>query len=132
MANNHDLFNKKFIEMLEDLVLVLGHECPDQVAQFEGFKVFTNTCILVDKSSPQQLFNRSVCIPYEKYIIEKDEAFFLNKTYDTKEPLVNGMDNSSLIDKLKSVWRKLDNNNKETMWKYMQVLVALNRRCLSA
>lgn len=131
MANNFDLFNKKLIEMLDDLILVLRHECPDQVNQFEGFKILTNTCVIMDNTTPQKLFNKTVSIPYEKYILEKNEKFFLDQSYEEViEPNLS-IDSGSLVDKMKSVWRNLDSANKDTMWKYMQVLVALNRRCMN-
>jgi hypothetical protein len=117
MADVHELFNRKLVEFVDDLIVTFP-----QFADFVGYRTLLMGAIALDKTSPRQIFNQTVAIPYEKYILEKNEVFLLQETYATTTK-------QGLVDQLKQVWRTMDDSNKESIWKYMQVLVILNRKC---
>lgn len=119
MVDVYELFNRKLVEFVDDLIVTFP-----QFSDFAGYRALLVGTVALDKTSPQQIFNQTVAIPYEKYILEKNEIFLLNETYSTTTK-------QGLVDQIKQVWRTMDSGNKEVIWKYMQVLVALNRKCNS-
>lgn len=63
-------------------------------------------------------------LPYKNKIDEGDESFFLNKSFndDTKD--------SSILDsvfEIKSLWTKLNDNNKKYVVQYMQLLCEISQ-----
>lgn len=117
MVDYHEVFNKKLIEFVDDLVSSFNG-----LEDFVVYKNLLNACVLVDKTAPQVMFHQTVVIPYEQHIKEKNESFLLNETYNV------GVD-QGIVDKLKGIWKSLDTENKDVIWKYMQVLVVLNKKC---
>ena len=79
--------------------------------------------IYIDKKSPHKMFDNTVAKLYRDKIISKNEDFFLDEQYNTAYNDIN------LINKLKTVWKTIDNSNKEIIWQYMNVLLILNDRC---
>lgn len=121
MVDYFTMFNTKLIELLDDLSMSLPNG-----RDFTTYKSLLSGLMAVDKNAPQTLFNTTVAIPYGKYIDACDEAFFLNEDY-TRAGVEQG-----LIEQLKGVWRSLDKENKEAIWKYMRVLLKLNSLCMNA
>jgi hypothetical protein len=120
MADYVELFNRKLVEFIDDLIVTF----PD----FQDLTVYRGlllAAVAIDKTSPQTVFNNTVAIPYEAHILEKNEEFLINESYTQ-----SGAD-QGLVDKLKVIWKGMDADNKEIVWKYMQVLIALNRKCIS-
>jgi hypothetical protein len=117
MVDVYELFNRKLVEFVDDLIVTFP-----QFADFVGYRALLVGTIALDKTSPQQIFNQTVAIPYEKYIIERNEVFLLKEQYATTTK-------QGLVEQLKQVWCTMDDSNKDAIWKYMQVLVALNRKC---
>jgi hypothetical protein len=89
-----------------------------------------NIAKVADMKLPQQVFDQTVALKYEKQILEKDENFFMNEDY-TEVLSTHGVD-FNLVPQLKEVWTSLDESNKDAVWKYMQVLVLLNKKCITA
>lgn len=119
MVDVYELFNRKLVEFVDDLIVTFP-----QFSDFVGYRVLLVGSIALDKGSPQRIFNQTVAIPYERYILEKNEVFLLNERYSTTTK-------QGLVDQIKQVWCTMDAGNKDVIWKYMQVLVALNRKCNS-
>lgn len=120
MADYHAIFNTQLLELMDDLVAILpiGNE-------FTAYKALLSGLMVVDKKAPQTVFNNTVAVPYKKYIDACDETFFLNEDY-SKSGVEQG-----LVDRLKHVWKFLDKENKDIVWKYIRNLTRLNALCMS-
>ena len=117
MADFTETFNRTLLEFIDDLIVTFP-----ELGDFEGFKKITNACVMIDPQTPYKIFHKSVTVPYADYILHKNEFFFLNETYRVRS-------DPSIVDRLKLVWKTLDAANKEIIWNYMRVLVALDKKC---
>ena len=61
---------------------------------------------------------------YKEQVEKKDEKFLLNYRY-SEFVENNGDDTYDIINTLKNHWSELDNDEKEAIWKYLQVLMVL-------
>ena len=133
MENNtrfYDIFNKKLQELLSDLIVVF----PDD----KDFKLFKNTVRLItlaDVKKPLQMFKLSLTDEYKKNIEERNTDFFLNNDYsdvlnnDIIKQTMNDDDvNKKLINKLKGYWKDLNDNNRDTIWSYFNILLKLSNK----
>lgn len=111
-----DIFNSKLKEFLKDVVPL----CPD----LEDARKALNLALVVDSSIAQVYFDKYVAQKYTTQILNKDESFFMSKTYDNEDIAID----FDFIDKIKKVWKQLSVENKEAVWKYMQVLILLNSK----
>lgn len=115
-------FNTQLTNFLDELVAL----CPEE----SDFKVFRNAISLLKKTNPRkvvELFDK-YSANYKKYILEKDESFILNDDYNI---IVNDINSSSeniwnTITKIRKYWTNLSETNKESIWKYFQILINLN------
>lgn len=127
MIDSFELFNKKLLELVEDLIYI----CPE----VNDFRVFKDTCIWatrLKKEFAQSLFHICVYEPYREKVLKKDESFFLEESYNEYNRYIAEYNNDlNLVQKLKSIWKDLDLANKDIIWKYLQVLIALNNKCIS-
>lgn len=118
----HVCFNNKLDEFLRDL--------HDTFPDLHDFKVLRNGLTLaknLDEKMPQKFFDEYVANEYEGFIIKQDEQFFLE--HDYKKVVDEYSVDLDIVGKLKEVWSTLDDDNKDVVWKYMKVLVLLNRKC---
>jgi hypothetical protein len=133
MENNlrfYEIFNKKLQELLSDLIVVF----PDD----KDFKLFKNSVRLItlaDVKKPLQMFKLSLTDEYKKNIEERNTDFFLNNDYsdvlnnDIIKQTMNDDDvNKKLINKLKGYWKDLNDNNRDTIWSYFNVLLKLSNK----
>ena len=112
-------FNTQLINFIDELILL----CPEEY----DFKVFKNGILLLKRTNPRkiiELFNVYV-IKYKDSILEKNEQFFLDNNYTEID--TDDVENLySIINKLKKYWCSLSDSNKDTIWKYLHVLIKLN------
>jgi hypothetical protein len=130
MASTADpwlLFNRKLEEFASDLSITYG-----DIKDFKMLKNSIRLAVMMTPKVPQAIFHQYVYVPYETQIIEKDEAFFMAEDYDDKLASAHANINLDIVHKIKTIWKSLAEDQKEIIWKYMQVLVVLNRRCLHA
>lgn len=133
MENNtrfYDIFNKKLQELLSDLIVVF----PDD----KDFKLFKNSVRLItlaDVKKPLQMFKLSLTDEYKKNIEERNTDFFLDNDYsdvlnnDIIKQTMNDDDvNKKLINKLKGYWKDLNDNNRDTIWSYFNILLKLSNK----
>jgi hypothetical protein len=133
MENNtrfYEIFNKKLQELLSDLIVVF----PDD----KDFKLFKNSVRLItlaDVKKPLQMFKLSLTDEYKKNIEERNTDFFLNNDYsdvlnnDIIKQSMNDDDvNKKLINKLKGYWKDLNDNNRDTIWSYFNILLKLSNK----
>lgn len=119
-----NLFNQKADEFCKDLVATF----PD-VKEFKQLKSGLLLLKNVDERKPREFFNNYVGVNFKQQILSKDESFFLNEVQNHVQA---GLENSqwqTVIALLRHLWSTLDAENKESIWKYFQVLVAINDKC---
>ena len=126
----YEIFNKKLQELLNDLIVVF----PDD----KDFKLFKNSVRLItlaDVKKPLQMFKLSLTDEYKKNIEERNTDFFLNNDYsdvlnnDIIKQSMNDDDvNKKLINKLKGYWKDLNDNNRDTIWTYFNILLKLSNK----
>lgn len=123
MIDSNTLFNKKFEEFLDDLIDTFPSE-----SDLRAMRSMLDWSIRVmGVSVPQEMFNSCVAIPYGDKIMARNESFFLEEcVYDTRYADIN------IINKLKSKWTVITDENKTIVWKYMHVLMILNKKCEDA
>ena len=98
---------------------------------------FTNTTVNFLKSSNprklQKIFEEYVK-QYETQIMKKDENFLLNNNFieDNKDLSHDEKQvdyDETIIDNLRKYWKDMDEESKENIWKYLQVLLILSNKC---
>jgi hypothetical protein len=122
-----NLFNEKAEEFCKDLVVAFP-----EVSEFKQLKTGLTLLKTLDEKKPIELFNVYINDDFKTYIMQKDEAFFL-KDMDKHIPTSTPIDVSEwhrVISLIRSLWSTLHDDNKETIWKYFQVLIALNDKCV--
>jgi hypothetical protein len=112
-------------EFLQDLVYI----CPE-VNDFKYTHVGFQLIIANAPKFPQQMFHKCVLVPYQDQILSRNENFLLNEDYShySEELSSNGY-SIDIVDVLKHVWRTLDAENKETVWKYLHILQQISAKC---
>ena len=65
---------------------------------------------------------------YRDKVMVKDEAFMLDANFLDNE--YRNSENENIMNALKSEWKSLDEDEKEAIWKYLQVLMKLTDKYL--
>ena len=95
------------------------------------FKVSLNTIKLIEKTTKRKLFDivSPQLLMYHEYIRNRDERFFLEK--DETEYTVD-TESIPIISKLKGYWGTLSENNKDKIWEYVNSLLTLTQKIVTA
>ena len=117
-ASVYVLFNLKFSEFVEDLIYI----CPE-VEDLKTFRVALKMTTFANVKGAQKIFNESLVQPFGAQIEARDEEFFLKEGYSEF-----GCD-FNIISNLKKIWKKLDVDNKNMIWKYFQILTLISNKC---
>lgn len=118
-AATTELFNAKLFEFVSDL----GTAFPD-VQDFKICKSALGMAMNLGPDKPHKIFHQFVVMPYEQHIMVQDEAFFLQQ--DFREVLADG--DFDIVDRIRGVWKRMTDKDKENVWKYLQVLLVLDRK----
>lgn len=118
-----------FCTQLINLLTNLNQLYPDD----NDITISLTSVNLLKSTNPRQLLNifTTYVLKYEKNIIERDENFFLN-TNLIEDCNVDKQDANyagSVMGNLKKYWNQMDNESKENIWKYFQVLILLSKKC---
>jgi hypothetical protein len=125
MTDMHDLFNRKLAEFIADLLYIYPG-----VDDFKTFKTTFEWATALDKTAPHHFFNACVVKPFAEKVLCRDETFFLCESYVKYNDYMKKYGhNLDIVQKLKQIWKTLDEHNKDNIWKYMQVLVYLANKC---
>lgn len=108
-------FNKCLVEFANDLILI----CPE-MNDLKIFRTAINAAITITPDMPEKIFYQTVVVPFETAIFQKNEDFLLSSNYDNQD--------LNVVDKVKSMWKTLDDENKECVWNYFKVLIIHSRR----
>ena len=114
-----------FNTQLERLINDLCNYFPEN----KDLKKFDTVFQLLKQSNPRkilEIFKQHITNKYKDNILSKDETFFLNYNFveETKDNNYAG----ELMVRLKENWNVIDESNKETIWKYFQVLILLSEK----
>ena len=118
----YESFNNKLNEFLNDL-----HTTFPEMTDIKVLKSGLQFAKTMDVKMAQTMFDKHVAAKYEDQILKQNETFFLNETY-THIANAHGID-LDIIGRLKDVWSTMDDSNREIIWKYLKVLVLLNKKC---
>lgn len=119
-----NLFNEKAEEFCKDLVTTFP-----EVTEFKKLKSGLLLLKNVDERKPREFFNNYVGANFKHQILNKDESFFIN---EVQNHVQGGIDNSqwqNVISLIHNIWATLSDDNKENIWRYFQVLIAINDKC---
>jgi len=119
----YELFNEKLEEFFKELIVAF----PD-ISEFRKFKSGLTLLKNVNSKTPQIIFNEYVATKFKDALLAKDETFFLdNDDYGitVKKDYWN-----EFIVQLKLLWTNINQNNKDVIWKYLNLLYILNEKCI--
>lgn len=114
-------FNDIFCDMIGDLVVVFPND-----SELRLYKFAVEATIASDAFLANRIFNECVAIPYGDKIQSKDETFFLEKDYE--EYTAGDQNTMEIFGKLKNCWKDLNEENRNTVWKYLRVMLNLNAK----
>jgi uncharacterized protein YbbC (DUF1343 family) len=125
----YKLFNKNAEDFCKELVSTFP-----EVAEFKQLKTALLLVKNLDERKPKQFFEKFLTSDIRSRIVSHDETFFMTQVHEQKHLVQNidGFDESqwdSIVDMLRSLWQGLGDDNKEAIWKYFQVLIALSDKC---
>lgn len=115
--------NKVIINAFMTLIKQLNEELIKMYPEDINFKMSKTTVQMCEKTNTtKQLVDNMgqyLCL-YSKYILNKDEQFFLNKD-------ISDYDNDDIVimNKLKQYWLTFSNEEKDHVWTYLQNLLKL-------
>ena len=115
-----DAIFTQFHEFMSQLMTVFPND--------HDFAVYDTGVALLKNINPGIViveFNKHV-LPYEEILRSKNSDFFLKHTFDSLEP-DNTME--QVINKLKGYWMGLSEVNKESIWRYIILLMDIVKRC---
>lgn len=119
--SNTKKFNLTIINLIDDLLLVFPN--------FNNLKLFKeklNMLIKFNPKKPIEYFKNTV-YKFNEEIKTKNEKFFLDKKYDQDITVVEN-DREWALDEvlnIKTLWKELNAENKETIWTYFNILIKL-------
>ena len=115
------LFNEKILEWIEDLINVFPNE-----QYFPLYKTLLSNTVWMNNTLPNKWFKYYMTPEYREQIINRNEQFFLQQSYDTMVEK-DGAD-LNFINKLKELWHLLSAQDKEMMWRYIQCLIVIDSK----
>lgn len=122
MATYLTAFNNIIFEFVDDLIATFPEE--------NDFKVYKRTLSLLKSANAKKmcLIFKNYSYEYRDKIINKDETFFLKNSYDNIKEGYGNDDQTveGIIEKLKNYWNELSNENKETIWQYLNTMIKLS------
>ena len=120
----YEVFNIKLQEFLNDL----RHSFPD----ITDINLLSSSFMFLKNfhpKLPQQIFHEHVAKQFAEQILENDESFFLNYDYQSISNELNI--DLDIVGRIKQIWTELNEDNKDAIWKYMKILVLINRKCMN-
>jgi hypothetical protein len=120
----YELFNEKTDEFFKDLIIAFPN-----IEQFKILRSGFNLIKNFDHKKPQKIFNSYIGSLYKDMILTKNEEFFLQKKdfdiyYNTEKEYWE-----SFINYLRNIWTNVNNTDKESIWKYLHILLILSHKC---
>jgi len=114
-------FNKTFKEFTNDLVQSFPND-PD----FKMYKMAVSTAMIMNESLVIGVFKEKVIDLYSDKILAKDDAFFMDNSYNELQGEFS--EASAIIQKLKGYWSGMSTEDRDVVWRYFVVLVKLGQK----
>lgn len=111
-------FNKATKTFMKELISTY----PD-MTELKTLLVFFKMLKSVSKKSPQKLFVQLLSDHYDD-LLAKRWDYFLSDQF-TYEPV------KDVLERLKVVFRAMDDANRDIIWQHMVVLIGLSNRCVA-
>lgn len=115
------MFNRKLTDLLEDLAACFPSVPEFAVAVSPPARMLLN----IDPLHGQMMFHKFIALPYESFILAKDETFIMKQTQF-------GPMATDAVNNIKRAWMQAPLLDQEAVWKHLHVLIILNRRCIAA
>jgi len=92
------------------------------------FKKYKKGAKLLDTFNPRKAAQvyKDYSVVYREKINNKDERFFIQNDYSDIQEVQEDNEIVKFIEKIKSCWLQLSDENKEKIWKYLQTLSILS------
>lgn len=119
--NYLDKFNQTFTDFVNDLCIAYPND-----GEFRMCKAVLGTALSVNENLVHGFFMTRIIPKFEQQILDRDDDFFKQKDYSQYAASIAGA--GTLIDKLKVVWVEMADDNKDAVWRYLKVLMALAKR----
>jgi hypothetical protein len=120
------LFNQKAEEFCKDLVSTFP-----EVNEFKQLKAGMLLLKNLDEKKPREVFSQFMTNQFRESIMGRHESFFMNEVHEHVVQ-IDGVDISqweNIINLLRTLWVGLSEDNKDVIWKYFQVLIAVSDKC---
>lgn len=115
-----NLFNTKLKEFINDLNRAYPND--DDLLKF---KASMNVLLLVNQRQLMKMYTDMVYVKYKTPILNKEESFFMNHSYEEERGQHSEEFTERLIVKIKSYWSTMTDDNKEIVWSYFVLLTKL-------
>ena len=116
------ILSSAFIQLIKKLNNELLKMYPNEV----NFKVSLTTIEMCEKTNTKLALINGIgnhLLIYDKYITDKDEAFFINKDLSEYES-----DNVLIMNKLKEYWCSFTPEEKQHVWEYLSSMLKLYKK----
>lgn len=118
-------FNDLLRRFSKDVSSAYAASTNSLAALHNSIVLFSNTCPDICVS----VFHRKVNVPFAQYIKNRDEKFFLSNEFSFEiapdENYLN-VNIEDLILQLRDVWCTLEPSDKDSVWQYLEALIALS------
>ena len=114
------VFNTHLLEFINDVISIF----PDNLDLKTG-KTFIEGLKKVNPKSLIQVWKSSIVNPYRNFILQGDQAFFLNKDYTNDLPNDSGKA-LEILDKVRTSLKNSSIENKKKAMKYVQNLTKIS------
>jgi len=114
-------FNKTFKEFTNDLVQSFPND-PD----FKMYKIAVSAAMIMNENLVIGVFKEKVIDLYSDKILAKDDAFFMDNSYNELQGEFS--EASAIIQKLKGYWSGMSTEDRDVVWRYFVVLVKLGQK----
>lgn len=118
------VFNQKFEEFIKDMILIYPGD-----KDFKLMKNSFNLLKLADDKKPFEMFVRFGS-GFEQPVKDRDEQFFMTNDYNEITAQESNL-TQELISKLKNYWTDLTEDNREAIWKYLEIFFKLKNTIIT-
>jgi hypothetical protein len=136
MPSLHAVFNQKLLDFIDDIGQLRRAGKARNVPGFEMLRPGVALASAADVTQPHAIFKMHVVDRYGPRIMSKDEAFFLQNASlqaDVSTAAASagmagigaGLD---VVQILRSTWSELNTEEKDAIWKHLQLLVLLSNK----
>ena len=118
---------KAFTTLLSNFIAELAAVFPEET-ELKTYRSATDALIKANPKLVYKMFVKYV-MPYKEQILQKDESFFLNHSFEKEQAAATAHDMNLLeAVRIKQLWSVMSENSKENTSKYLCQLVQIAER----